>query len=705
MVDNPDPMMVETGYQPGMEYAENAIGSADTEAEPETIDQMAWLTGAPDAPNLLDYFSEEQRAELAKLVLREYEIDCDSMGPWLKAMEAGLKLAQGDRDEKTFPWKGASNVRYPLVMTAALQFNARAYPAIVPPGDIVKCVVHGVDPQGQKRARGERVSKFMSHQLRRTMPEWEGDTDRLLMQLAVVGKMFRKTWFDPTRGRMVSRVPKAGAVKVNAAVSCLDDAPRISEDVPLYPHEIMERQRAGLFLAGDWFEDDAEDTSAPEDFIEQHRLYDFDGDGYPEPYVIFVHKKSEAVVRIVANWKPDGVMAGPDSLVRIARRDYYEAFDFIPAVDGGFWSIGLGFLLSDISEAVNATINRINDAATLSSLGGGFIGKETRLSGGPIRFKPGEWKQITASGADLRSAVVPVPASEPSPVLFQMLGLLIDAAREVANVKDIQSEASRSNQPATTTIALIEEGMKVFTAIYQRIHRSLRGEFHRMAEINRDTVDPQIYQVFLDEPADPSADFQLDDFDIEPVADPRAVTSPQKLAQAQFVNELAANGQVDPAEATMRALNAAGIPNTDALMPKPDPMAEQAAQMQAMAMEAQTRAAMLANVEAGLRLAKIEAEIAKMHADATKTMADAEAADPFNPVNVAMSQVEMLKGLVDADRRRLDGMANASGDGARDGGVAQGGGSPQGADAGGLLAFGGSEPAPVGPGAGIPGLV
>jgi chaperonin GroES len=201
-----------------------------------------------------------------------------------------------------------SDIRFPLVATACLKFNAQAYPAIVPPGDIVKTAVHGADPQGIKAARGMRVSAYMSHQLRHDVKNWEDDTDRLLMQLPFAGQMFRKTWPDPATGTVCSRLCKAGSVIVNDAVASLEAAPRISEKLPFYPVEIIERQRAGLFVDGDWARpEDSADSLAPVDLIEQHRRFDLDRDGYPEPYVVTVHEESNKVVRIAANWDADSV--------------------------------------------------------------------------------------------------------------------------------------------------------------------------------------------------------------------------------------------------------------------------------------------------------------------------------------------------------------------------------------------------------------
>ena len=693
----------------------------------EGMPPAEWLAFAVDQVNLLPFLTDDQAAELSALVKREYEIDSDSMKPWREAMDKGLEMAHSiGRDAKTWPWLGASNIRYPLVMTAALQFNARAYPAIVPPGDIVKCRTHGKDLSGRKRARAERVASWTSYRLRSSMPEWEPDTDRLTVLLPIVGTMVRKIWWSEAKGRECSRLVRPGDFVVNDSCAALENAPRMSEELRLYPHEVMERQRVGEFEDGDWLEEDSDDTAGPVDFVEQHRLYDADGDGYPEPYVVIWHKDSEKVVRVAANWKPDSVRLDETGrVISIDRRDYYEDYHFLPW--SGFWSLGLGVLLRDISEAIDGTINRINDSATLSSLGGGFIGGEARLRGGPMRVKPGEWQPTQALGQDLRSAFFPVPAKEPSPVLFQMLGLLIDAAREIANIKDIAAEATRTNQPATTTLALIEQGMAVFTAVYKRIHRALRGEFKRLVQIYGEHVGDlsSVYAGFHDELERPegaemmpqvaqaeaqfmAADMDLSDMDIDPVADPRAVTSPQKLGQAQMLMEMAAGGMVDPAGARDRMLDAAGIPDADDLKPKQTPETQRAAMMQQMAADAQLDALLLDNMERAAKVDKLIAEIASEHADALKTLAEAEAADPNNPINVQMAQLREMKNRLEAERGRLQGMARAAGDGGRGRSPAQNGRGQQGGNPVGVLGQGGgadprlgASPSMVGSGGGL----
>lgn len=699
--------------------------------EPETLDDTGqdaapvpggdagmlggpWLVVAPSMPNLAGYASAEQLAELARVVCDEYQIDEESQADWRKALDKAKDLVSFlGSEEKNYPWKGAADIRYPLVTTACMKFNAQAYPAIVPPGDIVKTTVHGRDDSGAKAARGMRVAAYMSHQLRKEVDNWEPDTDRLLMQLPFVGQMYRKTWPDPASGKVCSRLCKPGAVVVNNAVATMEAAPRVSEKLSFYPVEIIERQRGGLFVAGDWAGQGREttDTLAPVEVIEQCRRFDLDGDGYPEPYVVTVHEPSKTVVRIAANWDADTVRVSDDGqVVSIAPTSYYASYPFVPDPMGGFSGIGLGVLLGDISATVNAALNMISDAAHMQALGSGFIGAEARLKGGDQTFRPGQYKQVQATGQDLRAAIVERPTPGPSPVLFQLLGLLIDAAREIANVQNIQDQAGRSNQPATTTVALIEQGMAIYTAIFKRIHRALRGEFHQIAKANMVVVDPQRYAAFHEEQHDPRADFDLSDMDIEPVADPRAVSAPQRLAQGELVMQLAQQGLVDKGEATKRILAAASVPDLEALAPKGDPaaqakMAELEEQQRAM-VEAQARAAQLANVAKGVEISEREAKIAKTMAETTHLLAQAEAADMANPVAVAAGQAERLidDASVRDDAGDVGRMAVAPGNGGGIGGVGAGGGNPAPVGLGQLLGDGAGEPAGIGAGPGLGGV-
>jgi len=290
-------------------------------------------------------------------------------------------------------------------------------------------------------------------------------------------------------------------------------------------------------------------------------------------------------------------------------------------MDGGFHGTGLGILLGDISDAVNSIINMLLDAGHMAALGGGFIGSEFRIKGGHTRFEPGEWKTVAATGAELKNSLVPMTFPGPDAVLFQMLGMLIDAAREISSTKDIMTGDNGGKvQTATTTMALIEQGMMLFSASYKRIYRSLRREYKMLAKINARTVTPEEYNRFHDEVDpqgqpimhDPARDYGAADMDISPSADPRSVTKMQEMAKAELLNQMAQSGLINPQAAGQRILDAAEISDTEELIAQPDPMQAQMAQFQAQMMQEMVKADLATKlVDIEFTLAKIESERAK----------------------------------------------------------------------------------------------
>jgi chaperonin GroES len=520
--------------------------------------------------------------KLAKLVIEGYELDKRSRSAWETRTQAAMDLALQVTEAKSWPWANAANVKLPLITTAAIQFHARAYPAIVPGQQIVKGVPTGADPQGVKMERGDRIGKHMSYQVLEEMPDWEEDTDKLLLNVSIVGCAFRKTYFDHTVGANRSEMVVAKHLVVNHRTKNLSDARRITEEVPLYKNDIEERMRSGRFRQVDLtLKSFNEDDDPCHDFLEQHTWYDLDGDGYREPYICVVHKESKTVVRVTARFEAAGITVANDGrVVKIVPEHYYTKFSLIPNPDGGFYDVGLGYLLNPLNEAANVIVNQCLDAGTLQNTGGGFIGRGLRLKGGPVRIAPGEFIPVDAKGAAIKENLVPLTFPGPSPVLFQLLGLLIEQVKEVASVKDILSgESVPANQPATTTLALIDQGLKVFTSIYKRLHRSLKSEFKKIYRLNGLFLDPEVYFRFQDVPAQIlQADYQADDCDILPVTDPSVVAGPVKLIKAQALMSLLGRGLND-LEIIRRFLEAIEEPNIDKIMPQPDPMAQEKAMM------------------------------------------------------------------------------------------------------------------------------
>jgi chaperonin GroES len=626
--------------------------------------QLPILQMAASGENIAKYLEDSKLAEIGSEAVRLYKLDRDSMSDWIKEMDTGIDLAKLVAKEKTYPWKKASNVRFPLITTAALQFNARAYGAIVPSdGAIVKGKVFGADAQGKKSARADRIAAHMSWQLISEIEEWEEETDRLLVQLPIVGTMFRKVWYDEAMRRPRCSILPPGALIVNDKVTTLADAPRITQEFSLYPYELATKRRSGSYRDIDYIEIKNDDNQEAQGFIEQHLRLDLDDDGYEEPYIVVIHRESEKVARIVGDFRPEDIKAGQDGIVAISANTYFVPYHFMPSIDGGFWGTGFGRLLGGTSEAINSLINLMLDAGHMAAMGGGFLGSEFRIKGGSHRMEPGKWTMTTAKGADIRSSVVPMTFPGADSTLFQLLGLLIDSGKDVAGIKDVLlGDTGGRAQTATTTLALIEQGMQQFTAIYKRVYRSLRQEFKLLARINAETVDPQTYNAFHDEvqtvpdpqtgepieqPAmfDPSQEYGAADMDICPVADPLSVTKAQEAAKAQIVMELAQAGMADQSVAAQRILEAASIDDIEELLPKPPAPEEQQAQqmMQQMQMESAQTELMNGKVDIELKLAKIESE----RASAAETMSGI-ALEQFN------AKVNAVKTMMEDQRAKVD---------------------------------------------------
>jgi len=573
------------------------------EATPD-IQQHQKLLGWIKSINIAEDLDADLLSKIGERVVREYEIDENSRSDWKTKTEQAMDLAMQVAKEKQFPWPKAANVIYPLMTTASIQFAARAYPAIVANRSVVKGVVIGpdegqpaIDPQtgqpavqpgpngqpmpvwavppGSKQIRADQIGEHMSWQLLDEQTEWEPETDAMLHILPIVGCDFRKSYFDPGKGRNASLRVTAMNLVINYKAKSLETAPRITEEINYYPLEIEEMERAGLFCTPEQpygTADDAQDgdEDAPHMFLEQHRWWDLDEDKYPEPYIVTVHKKTRKVVRIVARYDADGIHFSGQThkIVKIDPVHYYTKYDFLPNPDGGIYGVGFGQLLRPINEAVNTALNQLIDAGTLANTGGGFIGKGLSMNAGAIRFMMGEYKVVNVAGGTLRENIVPMQWPGPSAVLFNLLGMLVEAGKEVAAVKDVLTgdTGKNANIPATTTLALIEQGLKVFTAIYKRIHRALKSELNKLYRLNRIYGDEKSqYKVGDTWKVISKQDYVLGS-GVEPVSDPTMVSDMQRLGRAQFLMQFANDPLCDSHEIRQRIFSAASIDNIDKVL-------------------------------------------------------------------------------------------------------------------------------------------
>jgi chaperonin GroES len=371
------------------------------------------------------------------------------------------------------------------------------------------------------------------------MEEWEEDTDQLLTSLPVVGMYFRKTYFDPLYGRNMSVSISPLDLVIHQKSKSLKTTRRISEKIMLYRNDVLERENSKMFVEDSIkVMETADEEDKAELFIEQHTWIDLDEDGYQEPYIVTIHKESEKVVRIVARYDEDGIKVNSSNkITRIEPVHYYTDFGFLPDPAGNYYKMGFAHLLGPINESISTTINQLLDAGHLANVQGGLLGAGIRIKGGKIRIVPGEFQPVETQGGALRDNVFRFPFKEPSTVLFQLLGLLTETGMKLAAVSETMTgEMPGQNTPATTVLAMIEQGLKVFTSIYKRVFRSLKSEYKKLYRLNRLYMDEQEYVTVLDDQlAVFRKDYDLKDLDIVPVADPTVSSEAQRLARAQAI--------------------------------------------------------------------------------------------------------------------------------------------------------------------------
>jgi chaperonin GroES len=578
----------------------------------------------------------EKLTEIGEQCVADYERDKRDRKEWeAVAREALDACAQEEKDEaKSFPWQGASNMKWPLLTIAAMQFNARMYPAIVKGDEAVLVKVIGQDngkpmmgpnpetgeiqpipamgpdgqvaqplqpqwevPPGAKTARARRVSEYMNTTIFYRMETWEDDTDALLMQLPAVGCVFRKVFMGP-RG-VDSKTVSALNLVVPPNTRNVLSALRITEEIEnVYPFEITEKQLGGAYRAIDLALDARAENDGKRLLLEQHCRWDMDGDGVDEPYIVTLDHETRQVLRIEPNFGLEDVVWATDGETPIAvrPRQYYVKYGMFPHPKGGFYDIGLGHLLKRLGDVINTAVNQLLDAGTAQTAGGGFIGSGVRLQSrgarGVVRFTPGEYKTVDVPGDQLRNAIVEKTLPNVSPVTFQILDLIMGAARDIAGIKDVMTgEASNTGQVGTT-LALIEQGLQVFNSCAKRVFRSLKAEFEllfgNLSMFGGDLV-ARDYEETLDDPAaNFDEDFKLEGLDIRPVSDPASITRMQKMAKAQFLLSLLPQIQAvggDPRNAIERVLEAADVEDIEKILPPPpppDPMAQQVQQEQIM---------------------------------------------------------------------------------------------------------------------------
>jgi len=619
--------------------------------------------------NVAEQIEDNELEKIGRAVVDGYNVDEDSRADWLKSQEEALKLAVQVKEQKSFPWRQASNIKFPLLTIASLQFQARAYQTLIPDTAVVKGRVVGNDPDNAKADKAMRISQHMSYQLLEEIDNWEDDMDSLCLTLPICGTVFKKIYHNGQRPCVELILPQD--LCINYYAKSLDSAPRVTHVLELSTNDVIEKIRSGQFLDKEEFYNQTQVAPEPNDllekqgftpsgdavlgeipsvFLEQHTWWDLDDDGYKEPYVITVHKATGIVARIAPRFREDKVLLNDKGqILKIEPTSYFQHYIFVPNPVSGIYGIGFGLLLGPINEACNTLINQLVDSGTLNNMPSGFMGRGIRLMGGNYAFQPGEFKMVQSTGTDLKQGIFQFDFKPPSPVLFQLLGTLISSGQNVASVTDTMlGEQPGQNTPFSTTQEVLSQGLKVYSSIMKRIHRGLKKELKKLYQLNKYYLTGEQYFTVLDHNSnDPnqqtqisSTDYQGDDTDVVPSSDPTLVSDVQKLQQSRVIGSLLQMGLVNPQESARRILEAERIPDMAALLelPPPQPNFDQQIEMQKLEMEKAKQ-----ERDSQVEQFRVAAEAAKDEAEAMLKQTQAAQLAAQGQMEQVKMQFEMMK--------------------------------------------------------------
>ena len=485
------------------------------------------------------------------------------------------------------PFAGSSGVTHPLLSESVTQFQAQAYKELLPAGGPVRTEILGT-PDPDKEQQSQRVRDYMNYQIMHVMEEFDPELDQMLFYLPLTGSTFKKVYYDTTLGRAVSKFVASEDLVVPYMATDLETAERVTHILRRTENEVRKMQVIGMYrdVEIDPYKDDSriqetkdriegvEDDGYKNDnytLLEIHCDLDLPGfedeDGIKLPYIVTIDEGSQQVLSIYRNYEEQDVYK--------KKKQYFVHYKFLPGL--GFYGFGLIHMLGGLSRTATSALRQLIDAGTLSNLPAGFKARGLRIKDDDNPLQPGEFRDVDAPSGDLRQGLLPLPYKEPSQTLFQLLGFVVQAGQRFATIADQKiSDAGGAGAPVGTTMAIMERGTRVMSAIHKRMHYAQRIEFKLLAKVFKDYTEPFYpYNVGKDVvPSVKQADFD-DRIDIIPVSDPNIFSMSQRVTLAQTQLQLA---QADPQshnmyEAYKRMYQALGVHDIQAILPTPEPAA------------------------------------------------------------------------------------------------------------------------------------
>lgn len=665
--------------------------------------------------NVTHLFTDQELGNIAQDVLYDYNQDLTTCKEKFDQLKEIMALAMIVAEAKSYPWPNASNIIYPLIANAAINFGASCYPEIIQDDEIVKAKIIGkdngkvsvfngqkqTDPKtgelvregaGNKLKRGTRVATMMNWQLTEQMTWWESDVDKEVHTLPIVGTLYKKVYYDTLKKMPVSELIFPDKIVINNSARDIDSAV-VTQLIELYPQEILQRIRSGFYRDFDFDLDDMQNAAPQADatttstipqlkpdvtvesntnlhkFLEQHTWLDLDEDGFLEPYIVTVHYESNQVVRIIPRFEEKDISYNEKKEVKeIKACKYYVVRRFLPSFDGGFMGIGFGHLLKTINDSINTNLNQLTDAGTLANTGGGLIDNRIKTRGGKLTISMNEYRLINTNGVDLQSGIFSFPKTEPSSVLFTLLEFLTNAGKELGSMRDVLNGVGAPNMPATTYMGMVDQAHKEFKSVFKRLHKSFKIEFGLLYDINSKNLSNEEYAKVLDEDEDMvnvKGDFDGRDFDIVPVADVNSIVSSQKFAQATFLTGFIGNQNVEQTKLLKNVFHIARIPDTDEMIIPAPAQVDPAIQIAQMDQQVKMASLQVAAEKNALETQKLQLEIPKLAAEVEKIrssiMVDFANVGKISQevdLNKQEQEIKIASHLVDAEVEQIKAGAN-----------------------------------------------
>ena len=547
---------------------------------------MPVLMGADHGSNLAEYMDERDLDSLASELVGQFDADRMSRADWEDSYVRGLDLLGLKFEDRSTPWEGACGVFHPMLSEAVIRFQAQTIQEIYPASGPVKTTIVGkIDDEKTKQAH--RVQNYLNYLITQRMTEYRTETEKLLFSLPIAGSAFRKVYFDPSMGRPCAMFVPAEDFVVSYGASDLSTCERATHVMKKTSNEIRKLQVAGFYsdidlpaptpdiseiqqkydrMTGD---SDNYELDHRHTLLEMHVDIDLIGfedtdkgkpTGIALPYVITIDKSSRTILSIRRNWYEND----PKKM----KRDHYVHYQYLPGL--GFYGFGLVHMIGGLSKSATSLLRQLVDAGTLANLPGGLKSRGLRIKGDDTPIMPGEFRDVDVPGGAIRDNITFLPYKEPSNVLYQLLGDIVNEGRRFASAADVKASDINGEAPVGTTLAVLEREMKVMSAVQARVHAAVSKELKILSELVRD-YGPEVYPYEEENGQTVPTDFD-DKVDIIPVSDPNAGTMAQRIMQYQAALQLAAQApqMYDMPLLHRQMLDVLGIQDADKIVPTED---------------------------------------------------------------------------------------------------------------------------------------